>query len=204
VSDVDDRTGTDGLLRAVSGQAEIWWHGFRTRLIGLTDDEYLWEPAPAAWSLRQDLSGGVTFDHAWPPPAPAPVTTIAWRLCHIAVGCLANRTTALFPSFAPQPVSARPWEGPIDFPYDAAGALDYLDRWWAAWLAGLRNGGAEVLWEPIGEREWDVPQMQLGHSDPAMGLVLHVHRELIHHGAEICLLRDLYPHRHWTWTPTPS
>lgn len=26
-------------------------------------------------------------------------------------------------------------------------------------------------------------------------LVLHIHREVIHHGAEICLLRDLYAHR---------
>ena len=25
---------------------------FRPRLEGLTDDEYLWEPAPAAWSIR--------------------------------------------------------------------------------------------------------------------------------------------------------
>ena len=25
-------------------------------------------------------------------------------------------------------------------------------------------------------------------------LVLHISRELIHHGAEICLLRDLYLH----------
>jgi hypothetical protein len=24
------------------------------------------------------------------------------------------------------------------------------------------------------------------------GLVLHINKELIHHGAEICLLRDLY------------
>ena len=24
------------------------------------------------------------------------------------------------------------------------------------------------------------------------GLILHIHREVIHHGAEICLLRDLY------------
>ena len=26
-------------------------------------------------------------------------------------------------------------------------------------------------------------------------LVLHIHRELIHHLAEVCLLRDLYAHR---------
>jgi hypothetical protein len=27
------------------------------------------------------------------------------------------------------------------------------------------------------------------------GLVLHVHREVIHHFAEVALLRDLYAHR---------
>ena len=27
-------------------------------------------------------------------------------------------------------------------------------------------------------------------------LILHIHREVIHHGAEICLLRDLYGWQH--------
>jgi hypothetical protein len=31
---------------------------------------------------------------------------------------------------------------------------------------------------------------------PMAALVLHIHRELIHHGAEIALLRDLYLHTH--------
>lgn len=26
-------------------------------------------------------------------------------------------------------------------------------------------------------------------------LIAHIHREIIHHGAEICLLRDLWAHR---------
>ena len=30
---------------------------------------------------------------------------------------------------------------------------------------------------------------------PMAALVLHIHREVIHHGAEISLLRDLYLHR---------
>jgi hypothetical protein len=34
--------------------------------------------------------------------------------------------------------------------------------------------------------------MRLGCDDPMIGLVLHVHREVLHHGAEINLLRDLY------------
>jgi len=30
---------------------------------------------------------------------------------------------------------------------------------------------------------------------PLADLVTHIHREVIHHGAEIALLRDLYAHR---------
>lgn len=51
---------------------------------------------------------------------------------------------------------------------------------------------------PIGDREWDIPEMRLGRSDPVIGLVLHVHREVMHHGAEVCLLRDLYRHERHT------
>jgi hypothetical protein len=29
-----------------------WTNQLRPRLDGLTDEEYLWEPAPGAWSLR--------------------------------------------------------------------------------------------------------------------------------------------------------
>ena len=184
------------LLRAVIGQIDYWWNaGFRRRLQGLSDEEYLWEPAPGCWTLRPADDGTVLYDHEWPPPRPAPVTTIAWRLCHIGVGCLANRTSRLFPDVAPEVLDQRMWEGPVPFPLSAGGALEFLDRWWEAWRVGLVAGGEDGLWEPIGEREWDIPSMQLGHADPVIGLVLHVHREVMHHGAEVCLLRDLYPHR---------
>jgi hypothetical protein len=184
------------LLRAVVGQIDYWWHGgFRPRLRGLTDEEYLWEPAPGCWTLHPAPDGLVVYDHEWPPPQPSPVTTIAWRLCHIAVGCLANRTSRLYPAWAPELLLRRQWEGPLPFPMSADGALDFLDRWWDAWRQGLLAGGEDALWEPIGDREWDIPQMQLGRNDPVIGLVFHVHRELLHHGAEVCLLRDLYRHR---------
>ena len=29
-------------------------------------------------------------------------------------------------------------------------------------------------------------------TTPIAKIVMHIHREVIHHGAEICLLRDLY------------
>jgi hypothetical protein len=34
--------------------------------------------------------------------------------------------------------------------------------------------------------------MRLGQSDPLLNYLLHMQRELIHHGAEVNLLRDLY------------
>ncbi len=55
----------------------------------LGDDEYLWEPAPGAWSIRRrgEAStppafgpGAWVLDNDAPDPDAAPVTTIAWRL----------------------------------------------------------------------------------------------------------------------------
>src|SRR4029450_8073268 len=58
----------------------------------LTDEEYLWEPAPGAWSLRrrgEAMSprpfgpGEWLLDGAPGDLDPTPVTTIAWRLGHL-------------------------------------------------------------------------------------------------------------------------
>ena len=69
--------------------AQLEWHWsnqLRPRLDGLTDDEYLWEPAQPAWNVRprdpaggaaQPGSGPFTVDFAFPEPDPPPVTTIA-------------------------------------------------------------------------------------------------------------------------------
>jgi hypothetical protein len=50
----------------------------------------------------------------------------------------------------------------------------------------VRALGEEGLAEPCGPSEgpWA--------DAPKADLVLHIHREVIHHGAEIALLRDLY------------
>jgi hypothetical protein len=74
----------------------------------------------------------------------------------------------------------------------ADGAMAFLDRAWKEWRAGLEAAGEEGLWRPLGDGEGNLEEMQLGTTDPFIGLVLHVHREAIHHGAEIMLLRDLY------------
>ena len=182
-----------GVLRAVTGQIDYYWAaGLRPRLEGLTDAEYFWEPAPGCWTLHAADDGLVIYDFEWPPPQPPPFTTIAWRLFHIAVGCFAERATRYFPDHVANPWTKRIWEGPVAFPMTAAGAVTFLDEAWTSWRSGLGASGEEGLWRPLGDGEGDIEEMQLGRSDPFIGLVLHVHREVIHHGAEILLLRDLY------------
>ncbi|HEY8454960.1 MAG TPA: DinB family protein [Actinopolymorphaceae bacterium] len=164
-----------------------WNHQVRARLEGLTDDEYFWSPVPNAWSVRprgtstapiQAGAGDFTIDYAFPQPDPAPFTTIAWRLGHVIVGVLAMRNAA---HFGAPPASYQTWE----YAGTAAEALDQLDTQLEIWLAGVRRLGEEGLRVPVGDKE-PYPE------SPMAGLVLHIHRELIHHLSEVCLLRDLY------------
>ena len=73
----------------------------------------------------------------------------------------------------------------------AATALDQLEAQLDVWLAGVRGLGQVGLRVPIGAKE---PYPELPMAD----LVLHIHRELIHHLSEVCLLRDLYLHTRLT------
>jgi len=93
---------TGELLDQLDGH---WTHQLRPRLDGLTDQEYLWEPVPGCWNIRargaHDSpaaigSGPFTFDLLRPPPSPAPVTTIAWRMAHLIVSVLGTRVAAQF------------------------------------------------------------------------------------------------------------
>src|SRR2546427_2260763 len=56
----------------------------RGRLDGLTEAEYFWQPVPGSWTLRHLPDGRWDADYAYPDPEPAPFTTIAWRINHIA------------------------------------------------------------------------------------------------------------------------
>ena len=167
-----------------------WTHQLRPRLAGLTDEEYFWEPAPGTWNVRprdrsasseQAGSGGFTIDFAFPEPAPPPVTSIAWRLGHVIVGVLAMRNAS---HFAGRRADYLTWE----YAGTADTALAQLDAEVAHWLGGVAGLGEEGLARPCGEAEGQFA------AEPLATLVLHIHRELIHHGAEIALLRDLYAH----------
>jgi hypothetical protein len=152
---------------------QLTWHWdnqFRPRLVGLTDDEYLWEPVAGCWNLRPRAeaktrmsagSGDWVMDFDMPEPNPAPVTTTAWRIGHILVGIFAMRIATHFGGPATDYNS-------YDYPEHADDALARLDQ----------------LYATCGEPDFETASMA--------ALVLHIHRELIHHGAEIALLRDLH------------
>ena len=173
---------------------QLDWHWrmqLRPRLGGLTDNEYLWEPIPGCWSLRPRAeattpmaagAGDVVADFAHPAPDPPPVTTIAWRMGHIAIGVFGMRAANHF------------GDGGVtyettDWPLDAAGGLALLEASYEAWRAGVTALDEADLARPVGPVEGPFAEA------PYAELILHINREAIHHGAEIALLRDLYLRR---------
>jgi hypothetical protein len=165
-----------------------WRNQLRPRIDGITDEEYFWEPVAGCWSVRRrgesatPMAAGVgdyTIDFALPEPDPPPVTTIAWRLGHIIVGVFGARNAAHF---------GGPPTGYQSFEYagTAAQGLRQLDEGYAAWIKGVRGLGTEGLARRCGPAEDPFA------DHPMAALVLHINREVIHHGAEIALLRDLY------------
>ncbi|GAY16526.1 DinB family protein [Mycobacterium sp. shizuoka-1] len=171
---------------------QLDWHWrttLRPRLAGLTDDEYFWEPVPGCWTVHRDGAGGqghsdqgkARIDFAYPPPRPEPVTTIAWRLAHVIVGVLAMRNHS---HFGGPPADYQSW------PYatDAETALAQLDLAYEQWNSGVRALSDGDLARPCGPAEGPYAEHTLSE------LILHINREVIHHGAEIACLRDLYTH----------
>jgi len=166
------------LTTQLADQLDFHWRTqLRPRLDELTDDEYFWEPVTGCWTVHRDGS----IDFAFPPPRPEPFTTIAWRMAHVIVGVLAMRNHS---HFGGPPADYQSW------PYatDAATALTQLDDAYAGWIHGVRGLDEAALARPVGPREGP-------YAEHAMSeLVLHINREVIHHGAEIACIRDLYVH----------
>jgi hypothetical protein len=165
-----------------------WQNQLRPRLDGLSDAEYCWEPVPGCWNIRrrEDATtplavgaGDYVMDYAMPPHDPEPVTTIGWRLAHIIVACFGARNAS---HFGGPPADYRTWE----YADTAAGALRQLDDGYDRWIKGVRGLSADDLTRPVGPAEGAFAE------SPMAGLVLHINREVIHHGGEITLLRDLY------------
>lgn len=154
-----------------------WTNQLRPRLDGLTDDEYFWQPVADCWTIHADGS----IDFSYPEPQPVPFTTIAWRLAHVIVGVLAMRNHS---HFGGPSADYQMWH----YATDAGTALDQLDEAYRNWIDGVRSLRDDELQRPVGPAEGPWAE------HPMIELVLHINREVIHHGAEIACIRDLYVH----------
>lgn len=191
-------------MTVVLDQIDVWWMWFRRRVEGLTEDEYLWEPAAGCWSVRRRDDGRFSYDPwpdpFWPPPEPPPVTTIAWRMVHMIAGPTGRLVKYGFERApdAPAPQYDGWPETPTFDPADVAGtpgaAMDALTNTFGRWRDACAAIADDRAWEALGDRE-GIDVMKLGENDPFLNVVQHVNREYIHHGAEIALLRDLYAAR---------
>jgi DinB superfamily len=166
------------IVSQLADQLDVHWTSqLRPRLDGLTDDEYFWCPVSNCWTVHPE--GAVDFEY--PAPEPAPFTTIAWRLAHVIIGVLAMRNHS---HFGGPPADYQNWE----YATDAATALRQLDDAYEKWIAGVRALDDDELDRACGPDEGPYAEY------PFIALVLHINREMIHHGAEIACIRDLYAH----------
>ena len=183
----------------VIGLSEYVYQRTRSRLAGLTDDEYFWEPVPGCCTIRRTDSGAYRGDDADRPVAvlrPAtgagdpPFTTIAWRLWHL-IGCYGGKRNPQWLGVQRPPGG---FERDDPAPATAAAAIAALERAHAFWQGVLQELPAASWWEPLG------PVAGPYAEDDRASLVLHQLDEQIHHGAELGVLRDLYRHDRWKST----
>jgi len=160
-----------------------------TRLGGLGDAEYFWEPVPNCWSIRprgQQRTSGSRGGGAWvlerdtPDPEPPPFTTIAWRLGHlVGTMCLRADHTSGTKTLTHDTYA---------YPGSAAAALAALAAAGAVWREALTTADDAAL-DRVGRSTYPSGS---DPDDPFLDVVWWENQELLHHGAEIALLRDLY------------
>jgi len=169
----------DPTVRSLDVTFELCWQRLSSRLDGMGDREFLWEPVPHSWSVRPDESGQWVMDGSREQVDPEPVTTIAWRTAHLGGLVFAGFAHWVRDGGSPYGVS-------FDAPSTAEGARSFLATNYAWWREGMTVFPASRLYDPLGEVFGPFSESN------AIDLFLHVLDEFIHHAAEIALLRDLY------------
>ena len=154
-----------------------YFERFRVRLDGLGDDEYLWEPTPGCVTVQPGEVGPFVTGG---PQRRGPLTTIAWRICHIGDFLREERNWY--------------WLGrepelrdrDIRHPMTALAAIGYVEASWGAWERLVASLTPAEMWARIG------PVAGPYAESERIGFVIHIMDELIHHAAEVGVMRDLY------------
>jgi hypothetical protein len=166
------------MLRTMMDEA---YSRLRSRLDGLSDDEFFWQPVPNSWTIFQDQrTGRWTYHYAIPDPVPAPVTTIGWQLVHVAACKVMYHEWAFGAAKLTFPE--------IDIPSTANEGIALLEHGQSLLSADLHNLTDEQLDEPR-KTNW-------GELWPAWRIFWAMLDHDALHGGAIGHLRDLY-----RWTP---
>jgi hypothetical protein len=155
------------------------------RLEGLTDEEFFWEPVEDCWSVRRH-GDEWAMDTDDSEVDAAPLTTIAWRLCHLAVENIGTRVNAFFGDTQIQGVTMHDERYAPSVPGTAEESIALLVSSYQRWREGLAGVDDEAMMQPLG------PIGGPFADDSMAALALHVSRETMHPGGEIGVLRDLY------------
>jgi hypothetical protein len=180
------------LLNRMTGPEVDSGTGSPVPVLAMTDDEYLWEPVPGCWSVRRRADGpgpGATVlrgagewgrDSAEQHPYPPPFTTIAWRLSHISemLTLRADYTAG------GRDMTSDSYRNSGD----ASGAIMAFGAAVNAWREALVSTDEAAL-DMIGYSSYPYGS---DSEDVFIDTVWWVNQEILHHGAEIALLRDLY------------
>ncbi|MEU5218652.1 DinB family protein [Streptomyces sp. NPDC020807] len=159
----------------------------------MTDDEYFWEPGPDCWSVRRRADGPgpratlLVGAGEWgrdsadaPHPTPPPFTTIAWRLNHLSEMFLVradhtNGTRSLT-------------RDDFEAGGSAEAGIAVFDATATAWREALLSVDDAAL-DTVGYCTYPHGS---DPENPFWEIVWWVNQELLHHGAEIAMLRDLH------------
>ena len=105
---------------------------------------------------------------------PAPVTTIAWRLWHLAIDC--------FDDYARR-FGGDPTEAPATWTLNGEEAVDILREKWSSHRTVIAE---RDRWDQLG------PNWEYWSQHSVADMAMHASNELVHNAAEIALLRDPY------------
>jgi hypothetical protein len=184
------------LINRMTGPDADSGNGSPVAVEPLTDEEYLWEPVPGSWSVRPRAQGPapratwLVGAGEWgrdgyrdAEPYPPPFTTIAWRLSHLSemLALRADYTTG----------SRSLTKDTYVISGDSTSAITAFAEAVGAWRGTLLQCDDAAL-DTVGYSTFpygsDVEEIFLD-------IVWWVNQEILHHGGEIALLRDLYRYR---------
>jgi DinB superfamily len=181
------------LLNRLTGPEVDSGNGSPVAVEPLTSEEYLWEPVTGSWSVRRRADGpgpratALVGAGEWArdsyrgtEPYPPPFTTIAWRLSHL---------TEMLTMRADYTTGSRSltWDNYV-VQGDAAGAVAALAVAVESWRGTLAAGDDAAL-DTVGYSSYPYGS---DASETFIDIIWWVNQEMLHHGAEVALLRDLY------------